>query len=145
MSSSNEAYFRTQILLLTILWFTLENHIHVRPCTTWHMLKRFENKSEQTKCGQYATRPRKVNLLKEFLFETFFFQLWLQKSDNLQHNTLVCFSKVCWQRPAMFLPLHLKQTFPPIIWIFSKGEVDGIKTRRPFKIFSTLYKTDLMP
>ena len=90
MSSSNEAYFRAQILLLTILWFTLENHIHVRPCTTWHMLKRFENKSEQTKCGQYATRPRKVNLLKEFLFETFFFQLWLQKSDNLQHNTLVC-------------------------------------------------------
>ena len=29
------------------------------------------------------------------------------------------------------------QTFPPMIWIFTKG--DGIKSRLPFKIFSTLY------
>ena len=33
-------------------------------------------------------------------------------------------------------PLHLKQTFPPIIWISTDG--DGIKSRLPFKIFSTL-------
>ena len=37
------------------------------------------------------------------------------------------------------LPLHLKQTFLPIIWIFNEGEGDGIKFRLPFKIFSTLY------
>ena len=36
------------------------------------------------------------------------------------------------------LPLHLKQTFPCIIWIFTKGKGDGIKSRLPFKIFSTL-------
>ena len=40
--------------------------------------------------------------------------------------------------PSNFLPLHLKQTFPPIIWNFTKGEGDGIKTRLPFEIFSTL-------
>ena len=34
--------------------------------------------------------------------------------------------------------LHLKQTFPPIIWIFTEGEGDGIKSRLHFKIFSTL-------
>ena len=34
------------------------------------------------------------------------------------------------------LPLHLKQTFLPIIWIFTEG--DGIESRIPFKIFSTL-------
>ena len=34
------------------------------------------------------------------------------------------------------LPLHLKHTFPPIIWIFTEGE--GIKSRLPFKVFSTL-------
>ena len=34
------------------------------------------------------------------------------------------------------LALHLKQTFPPIIWIFTEG--DGIQTRLPFKIVSTL-------
>ena len=34
------------------------------------------------------------------------------------------------------LPLHLKQTFPLIIWIFTEG--DGIESRLPFKIFSTL-------
>ena len=36
------------------------------------------------------------------------------------------------------LPLQLKQTFPPIIWIFTEGEGDGIESRLPFKIFSTL-------
>ena len=34
--------------------------------------------------------------------------------------------------------VHLKQTFPPIIWIFTEGEGDGIKSRLPFKIFSIL-------
>ena len=36
------------------------------------------------------------------------------------------------------LPLQLKETFPPKIWIFTKSEGDGIKSRLPFKIFSTL-------
>ena len=40
--------------------------------------------------------------------------------------------------PSNVLPVHLKQTFPPIIWIFTEGESDGIKSRQPFKIFSTL-------
>ena len=28
--------------------------------------------------------------------------------------------------PSIVLPLHLKQTFPPIFWIFTEGEGDGI-------------------
>ena len=40
--------------------------------------------------------------------------------------------------PSNFLLLHLKQTFLPIIWIFTEG--DGIKSRFPFKICSTLYR-----
>ena len=36
------------------------------------------------------------------------------------------------------LHLHLKQTFLPIIWIFTEDEGDGIESRLPFKIFSTL-------
>ena len=41
--------------------------------------------------------------------------------------------------PSNVLPLHLKQTFPPIIWISTEGNKgDGIKSRLPFKIFSTL-------
>ena len=32
--------------------------------------------------------------------------------------------------PSIVLPLHFKQTFPPIIWIFTEG--DGVKTRLPF-------------
>ena len=35
--------------------------------------------------------------------------------------------------PSNVLPLHLKQTFPPIIWIFTKG--DGIKSRLSFNFF----------
>ena len=38
------------------------------------------------------------------------------------------------------LPLHLNQTFQLIIWIFTEGEGDGIESRLPFKIFSTLYE-----
>ena len=41
-------------------------------------------------------------------------------------------------KPSNVLPLYLKQTFPHIIWIFTEGEGDGIKSRAPFKIFSTL-------
>ena len=40
-------------------------------------------------------------------------------------------------KPSNVLPLHLKQTFPPIIRIFNEGEGDGIEFRLPFKIFST--------
>ena len=41
-------------------------------------------------------------------------------------------------RPCNVLPLHLKQTFPFMIWIFTEGEGDGIKSRLHFKIFSSL-------
>ena len=40
--------------------------------------------------------------------------------------------------PSNVLLLHLKQTFPPIIWIFTEGEGDGFISRLPFKMFSTL-------
>ena len=43
--------------------------------------------------------------------------------------------------PRNILSLHLKQTFPPIIRIFAKGEGDEIESRLPFKIFSTLSLT----
>ena len=36
------------------------------------------------------------------------------------------------------LPLHLKETFQHIIWIYKEGEGDGIKSRLPFTIFFTL-------
>ena len=40
--------------------------------------------------------------------------------------------------PSNFLPLHLKQTFLPLIWIFTEVEGDVIESRQPFKIFFTL-------
>ena len=40
--------------------------------------------------------------------------------------------------PNNVLTLHLKQTFPPLIWIFTEDEGDGIESRLPFKKFSTL-------
>ena len=36
--------------------------------------------------------------------------------------------------------LHLKQTFQPIIWIFTEAEGDGIESRLLFKKISTLNK-----
>ena len=40
--------------------------------------------------------------------------------------------------PSNVLPLYRKQTFPSIIWIFTEVEGDGIESRLPLKIFSTL-------
>ena len=40
--------------------------------------------------------------------------------------------------PCNVLPLRLKQTFQPLIWIFTEGEGDDIESRLTFKIFSTL-------
>ena len=54
-----------------------------------------------------------------------------------------CFQKLVDNAQQCFA-LHLKQTFPPIIWIFTKGEGHGIKFRLPFKIFSTLSTTLLL-
>ena len=39
------------------------------------------------------------------------------------------------------MPLNLKKTFPHKIWVFAEGEGDGIESRLPFKIFSTLLQT----
>ena len=40
--------------------------------------------------------------------------------------------------PNNFLPLHLKHTLLPMIWIFTEGKCDGIKSRLPLKNLSTL-------
>ena len=34
--------------------------------------------------------------------------------------------------PSNVLPYYLKQTFPPLIWIFIEGEGDGIESIQPF-------------
>ena len=51
-------------------------------------------------------------------------------------NKLFVFKRLL-TMPSNVLPLHLKQTFPPIIWIFTEG--DGIESRLHFKIFTTLH------
>ena len=40
--------------------------------------------------------------------------------------------------PSNILPLHLNQTFTPIIWSFTEAEGDGIESRLLFKIFSAV-------
>ena len=42
------------------------------------------------------------------------------------------------------MPLHLKQTFSPIVWIFKENEGDGIESRLSFTIFSTLKKAQVL-
>ena len=42
--------------------------------------------------------------------------------------------------PSNVLPVCLKQTFPPIIWILTEREGDEIESRLPFKIFFTLLR-----
>ena len=46
--------------------------------------------------------------------------------------------------PSNVLPLHLKQTFPTIIWIFTEGEDDWIESGLSSEIFSTLTQNELL-
>ena len=54
----------------------------------------------------------------------------------LIHHLKVFVFKSLLTTPSSVLPLHLKQTFLPIISIFTEAE--GIESRLPFKTFSTL-------
>jgi hypothetical protein len=45
--------------------------------------------------------------------------------------------------PSNVLPLHLKQTFLPIIWIFTQGEEDEIESKLSSKSF-LLYRFTLL-
>ena len=60
--------------------------------------------------------------------------------DSIPSSFDHCFwkQKVCWQHPGMFCLKTSKQTFPLIIRIFTENEDDGIESRLPFEIFSTL-------
>ena len=78
--------------------------------------------------------------------------IWACKNRGNFTVKLKRFSKVAWiwslhlqwkfksllTSPSNVLPLHIKQTFTPIIWIFNDSEGDGIKCRLPFKICSSL-------
>ena len=59
-------------------------------------------------------------------------------------NNLFAFKSLL-TTPGNVLPLHLKQTFPAVICIFIEGEGDGVKSRLPFKILSTLSARLLLP
>ena len=55
----------------------------------------------------------------------------------------LCVFKSLLTSPSNGLPHYLKKTFPSIIWIFTEGEGDGIKSRLAFKFFSTLTRIQL--
>ena len=50
----------------------------------------------------------------------------------------LCVFKSLLTTPSNVLPYYLKQTFPPIIWIFTQGEEDEIESKLSSSIFSTL-------
>ena len=60
---------------------------------------------------------------------------WGNKAKLGDVNKLLVFKSLL-TKTYNVLPLHLKQTFRPLI--FNEGEGDGIESRLPFKIFSTL-------
>ena len=70
---------------------------------------------------------------------------WGNKAKHCWVMSTIVFKSLL-TMPSNGLPLLLKHTFPPIIWIFTEG--DGIESRLPFKIFSTLRENkcfDLQP
>ena len=62
---------------------------------------------------------------------------WKGKTLLGQINKLFVFKSLL-TTPSNVLTLHLKQTFPPIIWIFTQDEGDGIESSLSSWIFFTL-------
>ena len=60
------------------------------------------------------------------------------KVDKIWEDSLDSMSTNFFDKASNVLPLHLKQTFPPIIWIFTEGKGDGIESRLSSQILSTL-------
>ena len=67
-----------------------------------------------------------------------------KEKKSFSSNRVITKTKSLLTSPSNVLPLHLKQTLPPIIWIFTEGEGDGINARLLFKIFSTLQMQTLL-
>ena len=59
---------------------------------------------------------------------------WGNKATGNRYQHKLFVFKSLLKTPINVLP----QTFPLMIWIFTEGEGDGIKSRLSFKIFSTL-------
>ena len=72
--------------------------------------------------------------VKSQIFGIKVYHRWWGKTWLGDINKLFVFKSLL-TRPRNVLSLHLKQTFPPIIWTFIEG--DGINFRLAFKIFST--------
>ena len=79
---------------------------------------------------------------------------WKQcRGKNQENSEHLCAKKikhfslhsVVYCSASNVLPLYLNQIFPPIIWIFTEHEGDGIKSRLPFKTFSTLKRGSTAP
>ena len=71
-------------------------------------------------------------------WETLFFLHSVKQTILLRWCQQTFENKSLLTTPSNVLPYYLKQTFPLIIWIFTEGEEDGIKSRLPYKTFSTL-------
>ena len=54
-------------------------------------------------------------------FSFFFFLFFQQNIDGHCPKSL-------WTAPSNVLPLHFKPTFPPLVWIFTEDEGDGIES-----------------
>ena len=90
---------------------------------------------KQKKCKKTAWIPsHHLHLQWKFKLVAGMFN-WGNKAKHLS----TCQQSFCFQSlltaASNVLPLHLKQTFPPIIWLFTEGEGDRTESRLPFKIF----------
>ena len=80
-------------------------------------------------------QPHRLHLQQKF-------KLWAGKfARSVKAEHCWAFSTKFWKQNV--LPYYLKETFPPIIWIFNEGEGDENESRLPFKIFSTF--NELVP
>ena len=93
--------------------------------------------------GKNSQPSKKRNKSQDLRRYPGFFSITFNFSENSNYCRESLFEVIrqnndggCQQTPSNVLPLDLKQTFPLIIWIFTEG--DGIESRLPFKIFSTL-------
>ena len=70
----------------------------------------------------FCTNTQKSQVKKFLQSENF-------KVEKIQEDSLDFVLKSLLTTPINVLPYYLKQTFPPIIWIFTQGEEDEIESK----------------
>ena len=143
----------TFLALHCMLVFTMGPHLSLRRIIAIYFYRKNQNICDKNNWIAYLDKIREITWSADHMTEREIKveKIWedsldlipspISENSNILTGKFTCGNKAkhcCQQTPSNVLPLHLKQNFLPIIWIFTEGEGVGMESMIPYKIFFTL-------